>query len=578
MNFKYSLKDWVNLLFQLYSWFLPTSLFVVPVTTIGIVLMQPMAVALMANEINQIATEFTVLIDSINPASGVIISQKKDTYYVLTAKHVVETQDEYAIITKDGNRYEIDYQRIIKLPGVDLAVLEFTSKKNYQIATLANYDYQAEFRNVFVSGWPESRLPFVEREPLFSAGLLINQDYELAFIKDPVSNGYELFYNNITELGLSGGPVLDTQGRVIGIHGASEGTKIYNEESNLVETVSIGFSYGIPINIFLNLVDKLDMRLEFKLENTPPPVLSEKEAFSIEAYLKIPETKDISSAAAWANRGNHLYRLEKFEEALVAFEHSIKIRENFYPAWYGKGNLLSALGRYDAAIDAYKKTVKIQPDFYLAWRDKGALLAYLDQPHEALISFNQVIRYKPDDFVVWYLRGNILTTKFQEYKQAIAAYNRAIELKSDFAAAWIGKGEVLYRLGRYAEALKSFDIAIKYDSNQEVGWGFKGSILLELEEYDAALSAYNQAIKINPNDAQLWILKARSLMALGEVDKAREAAQQAWKLQPNDSEVLTFLNALDKNHLPPYPFEWRPDRELIEKRNYPGSKRPNLLW
>ncbi|NET27155.1 tetratricopeptide repeat-containing serine protease family protein [Okeania sp. SIO1I7] len=463
MNFKNYLWIFVNLLFPIQPLFLTSSLLLFPST--AIVLMQPAAKALMADEINQIATEFTVLIDSINPASGVIISRKKDTYYVLTAKHVVETQDEYAVITKDGERHKIDYQRIIKLPGVDLALLEFRSQKKYQIASLADYDYKAEFRHVFVSGWPASRLPFSQRERLFSPGLLINQDYELAFIKDPVSNGYELFYNNITELGLSGAPILDTQGRVIGIHGASEGTKIYDEKSNSVERVSIGFSYGIPINTFLQLADKFNMRLNIQLENSPPRPLTQKEAFSIEAYLKVPETTDISSAAAWSNRGNHLYRLERFEEALIAFERAIKIRENFHPAWYGKGNVLSALGRYDRAIDAYQKTVKIKPDFYLAWRDKGALLAYLDQPHDALISFNQVIRYKPDDFVVWYLRGNILTKHFQEYKQAIAAYNKAIQLKSDFVDAWVGKGEVLYRLERYQEAREVAQQALKLKPN-----------------------------------------------------------------------------------------------------------------
>ncbi|NES73766.1 MAG: tetratricopeptide repeat protein, partial [Okeania sp. SIO2D1] len=267
-----------------------------------------------------------------------------------------------------------------------------------------------------------------------------------------------------------------SQGRVIGIHGASEGTKIYDEKSNSVERVNIGFSYGIPINTFLKLADKLNMRLNFQLESSPPRQLTEKEAFSIEAYLKVPETTDISSAAAYANRGNHLYRLERFEEALIAFERAIKIRENFYPAWYGKGNVLSALGRHDRAIDAYQKTVKIKPDFYLAWRDQGALLAYLDRPHDALISFNQVIRYKPDDFVVWYLRGNILTKHFREYKEAIAAYDRAIQLKSDFVDAWIGKGEVLYRLERYQEAREVAQKALKLKPNDPEVSSFLNSL------------------------------------------------------------------------------------------------------
>lgn len=58
-------------------------------------------------------------------------------------------------------------------------------------------------------GWFDLRLFFDEKEYLFSLGLLINKDYELVFIKDFIFNGYELFYNNIIKVGLSGVFVLD---------------------------------------------------------------------------------------------------------------------------------------------------------------------------------------------------------------------------------------------------------------------------------------------------------------------------------------------------------------------------------
>ncbi len=103
MKLKNFLWGFVNFLFPIPFLLITSSVLLILPTEFF--LKQPAALALMADEIHEISTEFTVLIDGINPASGVIISRKKDTYYVLTAKHVVETKDEYAILTKDGERY-----------------------------------------------------------------------------------------------------------------------------------------------------------------------------------------------------------------------------------------------------------------------------------------------------------------------------------------------------------------------------------------------------------------------------------------------------------------------------------------
>jgi hypothetical protein len=44
--------------------------------------------------VGKIAQQITVLIDGQNPGTGVIIAKKDNTYYVLTAGHVVATEDE----------------------------------------------------------------------------------------------------------------------------------------------------------------------------------------------------------------------------------------------------------------------------------------------------------------------------------------------------------------------------------------------------------------------------------------------------------------------------------------------------
>lgn len=516
-----------------------------------VILIQPIANALMADEIERIGSQITVLIDGINPGSGVLISRQGNNYYVLTAKHVVATEDEYTIIAPDGRQYQIDYKKVVKLPDLDLAIAQFVSNENYQLATFANYDYDANFQHIFIYGWPQSQSTNSQTKPLFNAGLLISTDYKLAFIKDTISQGYELFYTNITQLGLSGSPLLDTVGRVIGIHGASEGTQIYDPRSRSLMRVNLGFSSGIPINRFFKMTKELGMRLRLKVENLPPPQLTRQEAISIEAYLTVPESGDSSSAIAWANQGNQLYRLERFEEALASFNRAIELKADFYPAWYGRGNVLSSLGRFDEAIAAYQRTTQIQPDFYLAWRDRGALLGNLERYREALESFDRARELKPDDFVVWYIRGNLLTINLQKHEEAIAAYDRSLELKSDFADAWTARGEAFYHLGRYDEAMNSFKNAIFQDDKQAIAWAYIGAISLELKQYAEALVALDRAINLRRNDEQLWFLKAVTFLANYEHEKAREAALEALQIKPNDPEILNFIHAIDGNALPP---------------------------
>lgn len=540
--------------------------FSVSITTVltaaVVALIQPAAVALTASEIEQKSAQFTVLINGINPGSGVIISRQGNTYYVLTAKHVVATEDEYTVVAPDGGQYLIDYNKVLKLPNIDLAIVEFESDRPYQLATFANYNYDEDYRHIFISGWPASTLPVAQRRRLFNAGLLISKEYKLALASSPISPGYELFYTNITGVGLSGSPLLDTRGRVIGIHRASEGAKIYDEESEILARVTLGFSSGIPADTFLNLSKRLGIRLNLRVENSQPPRLSPQEAASIEAYLKVPETTVNSTAIEWANRGNQLYRLSRFEEALKSFKMALRLDGNFYPAWYGLANVFSSLGKSEPAISAYDKTTQIESNFYLAWRDRAGLLASLGRFAEALNSFDRSLKIKPEDFAGWYFRGNLLTVNLQRHEDAIDSYERAIQLKSDFAEAWIGKGEALYYLGRYREALHALDKAIYLDSDLGIAWTYRGTIFLDLEQYSEALEAYNRALVIAPKDEQLWLLKAVTLLSLEREAEAREAANKAWRLRPNDPDILTFINLLKDRHPP------RGYREQIPRRSH----------
>lgn len=188
------------------------------VSALVITMPQP-AVALTGTEVNDIARTVTVLFIGTQGqhGSGVIISKNDKTYYVLTAHHVVILEDDYKLVTADKQAYKIDYSKIKPLPGVDLALVEFTSDKDYQVAKLANSDLVQEGVPLFVSGWPAQGLTGEGQQ-------LIRQftDGRVSGFLDQSVQGYRMIYTNVTRRGMSGGPVIDAGGRVVGIHGRGD--------------------------------------------------------------------------------------------------------------------------------------------------------------------------------------------------------------------------------------------------------------------------------------------------------------------------------------------------------------------
>ena len=330
------------------------------------------AIALKPEQVNGIAREITVLIPSEDDGaegivrqngSGVIIAREGNNYTVLTASHVlckdyeVNCKNYYyelQVVTHDGKKYSLNPNSIRKLPEVDLVVFQFTSDRDYRLATLANYEL-ADEQFIFASGWPDPK--FVgKRERFFNVGKVLPKAISPLFKIFPPSFGYELIYTSVTYGGMSGGPVLDTEGRVIGIHGQNEGEKIKEVR------VAIGFSLAIPITTFLTLAPQSGIQGQINVENSPPNALSFQE-IGDELYkaFEVPNKND-TNPLNWLNQGNKMWRLGQLALAYAAYEKALQLDAQLYQAWYGKGLVLTYWKRPQEALAAYEQALKINPN------------------------------------------------------------------------------------------------------------------------------------------------------------------------------------------------------------------------
>jgi Protein of unknown function (DUF2808)/Trypsin-like peptidase domain len=227
--------------------FFPVSLvvpvFIVPLTAIAIDSLR--LATSQGVDVNQIAKPATVLIEGTGSGSGVIFRKQGNKYFVLTAKHVVQTPESYRLSTSDGQQYSIPSSEIQKFSDVDLAIVSFTSPQSYPTIKLGNSDRLSEGDSVYIAGWP-------------AAGAAIPHIYQLTsgaisgLSPRPLPGGYRLIYTNVTRAGMSGGPIFNDRAEVIGIHGQAEGREVFlpSRESQ-PEVIKAGFNLGIPINTFL---------------------------------------------------------------------------------------------------------------------------------------------------------------------------------------------------------------------------------------------------------------------------------------------------------------------------------------
>ncbi|MFO5473141.1 MAG: tetratricopeptide repeat protein, partial [Dolichospermum sp.] len=414
-----------------------------------------------------------------------------------------------------------------------------------QVATLANYPIKDD-EYMFTAGYPR----LGEKSPWrFTLGQIYSQETGLlATTQSDFNNnssgtaqsavsltgGYELVYSSITFGGMSGGPVLDSQGRVIGIHGRTDGETAIDNNSSSKETIQLGNSLGIPVSTFLALATRLNTQAQ-KIETTPTPELNQQEVKSIQtAILSVDVSQGNTTASQWLERGNQLWRLRRYSEAIQAFEAAIKQKPKFiHLAYYGKGLALGYSGQYPEAITALQQAVQSQPDFVPAWDNLSVVHRESNQLDKALAAINQAIQLQPNNPNL-YNQKYVVLSDLKRYKEAAAAINKAIEL-SPRAAFYNNRGIVRKQLGDKPGAIDDYTQAIKINPNDAKAYNNRGIVRSELGDKPGAIEDFNQAIKINPNEAKAYYNRGLVRYELGDKQGAIDDFNQAIKFNPNDA-------------------------------------------
>ena len=284
----------------------------------------------------------------------------------------------------------------------DLAIVQ-VSDAQVQSLPLADSNAVAVGDTVYVVGNPKGFL-----EGTFSHGLIsaIRQlDVQKLFqLTAPISSGN------------SGGPVLNDKSEVIGVAVAQ-----VKDGQNL--------NFAVPSNYLRSLIDRVGTAKPLAVISKP--LAKKRQAVTAETYFI---------------RGIVKSALGLYQDAIVAFEISLRLKSDYPEAYAGLGKAKVGLGQYSDAIADYDTAIQLKPDYSDAYAGRGLAKVELGQYTEAIKDYDTAIQLEPDD-AEFYVNRALAKDKSEQYAGAIADYDAAILIEPDDAEIRLSQGLVKGQTG-----------------------------------------------------------------------------------------------------------------------------------
>ena len=466
-------------------------------STASIILSASEAQAKDASEIQRIAKAITVRIEGANQGSGVLVNKKGNRYTVLTAWHVVKDnlpEEEVGIITSDGKEHLWESKTLQRLGSFDMAILTFLSEDNYELAKInIKSDIESD-QDIFIAGFPLRD----------SNNLSLSKGIVIANSNIIFGEGYQLLYTNKTEAGISGGPALNKNGFLVGIHGRGEYSEVMSQLK--VKTSKTGINQGLPVKHYKNFISgKSFLEYKGKLNSQDYLVkarhLHQTQGLSNEVKRLAQKSLDLEPSF-W---GYYLSLLPSFDfskanrkeiDLTIKKALDLPIKNKNYLIYYSRALLVKFLSteignpyqNYNQSIEEITKAIELNPECSICYSTRGVDKLSLGDKKGALADINKAINLDPLDAQGYIYRAGLYTNDkdLKNYDSAIDDWTSYLEILPGSIDGYWFRGKVKAMQDKHLHAIEDFNIAINlFETKYKPTFLTKGTPLIMIFIYDS---------------------------------------------------------------------------------------------
>jgi len=229
---------------------------------------------------------------------------------------------------------------------------------------------------------------------------------------------------------------------------------------------------------------------------------------------------------AWHQLGRQYFVLNKFKEALRAFDYAVVIDESFIGGYLEKAKTLEELERFEEAIQNYLITLELDDPTAFVYVRVGECYQKLGDLETATKYFKKAVHEDPLLDKAWLLLTNLFQEE-KEYQKALYYIKKALHIDDSNPMYWRKYAEINLKLNFYEETVKAFYKCLDLeDLSLEIYVGL-ADVLLFLGEFNDALkilvkakNTYKQFAEIEYRLCGLFMLTSKEKYSLVHLKNA----------------------------------------------------------
>lgn len=258
------------------------------------------------------------------------------------------------------------------------------------------------------------------------------------------------------------------------------------------------------------------------------------------AHIKSALDTEGAEAEWWSNYGIILTQLQRYEEAVPAFEKAITIDPSYTESYWNKSHTHWLAGQYQDAEDAARQCLAVNENIPEAWLNLGTALVRLDRREEAMKSWEKALEVKPDFSLALNNLGNALREE-GHLEASLEKCRKAVDLQPNYPEALNNLANVLLDLGELEDSEGYYRKAIMARPDYAEAHNNLAINLIKQSRFQEAMQEARVALSYRKDYIEAMLSLSMACRAVGELDEAEKAVQQAVILRPESAEARIDL-------------------------------------